>query len=247
MVQADGQRRYVFERVFNFRDLGGYPTGNGQHIRWGKLFRADSIDRLTAAEATLVRDELDVRTIIDLRDGTPEQLGPLVTPPVARHHLTAWDDELRWHLYESPEPICSAFYILIAERFGKLYAQAAQLISESAGATIIHCTIGKDRTGVFSAVILSLLGVPRQTIVEDYALSSLAVGQIQQMMLDEGVPPAFDGRLHLTLAVIPEAIEDLLLQIDDRYGSAAGYLTAHGLSQATIDQLRSSLLTDAGS
>lgn len=84
------ERLVALEGAFNFRDLGGYPSRDGRHTRWGRLFRSDTLHELTQADVEVIRG-LGLTTVIDLR--TPKELartgrGLLGPEPIGFHHLS---------------------------------------------------------------------------------------------------------------------------------------------------------------
>ena len=159
----------------NFRDLGGYPAADGSRIRWRQLFRADGLTRLDEDDCSHLSD-LGLATVIDLRtQGELDERGsfPRHTLAVAYHHLPLTDvlppteDLAR---YDEPSFVTRRYEDLFAQGAASL-ARAVDVLAEpGALPAVFHCSAGKDRTGVLAAIVLGFLGVPREVIVEDYAL-----------------------------------------------------------------------------
>lgn len=189
----------------NVRDLGGLPTTDGGRIRPGALIRADGLFRLTPAGVAAVRAAGVVR-ILDLRrlaecEGAPS---PFAADPIHLHlpllqnHPTyeAPHDTYGPMLDHNGERICRAFRALAAA---------------PAGAVVVHCHGGRDRTAVLVALALAVAGVPDEAIVADYALS-----------------PERDAL----------AMRNTMAHLADRYGGAEAYLQAAGVPPADIEAVR---------
>lgn len=174
------------EGCFNFRDLGGYRAAGGRTLRWRRLFRADGLHRLTDADRDRL-DELDVRTVLDLR--TPSELdrhGQLSWPgrSFGWRHLAMMDvlpkiDEFNdtWATTEG----VSGQYLSILAGAAPAVTDALDALAEPATYPVVmHCMAGKDRTGILAALVLGLIGVADDDIVADYALSAKAM----ERMLD---------------------------------------------------------------
>ena len=119
-----------------------------------------------------------------------------------------------------------------------------ELTSDDAFPALVHCSAGKDRTGVVIALILAVLGVPDEVIAADYALSAIyldpeqtpAIGQLQA---STGLGAELTSAL---LASPPELILWVLDRVTAGAGSAEGYLRAHGLTDDALMSLRAALI-----
>ncbi len=239
------ERHIPFVAVHNFRDLGGYEAAGGRPIRWRRLFRADSLQGLSQDEARWLRDELGLRTVIDMQGGVGRDPGPLVANGVNRHHLSIWDDHMQELLMRLERPISGEFYVTLAERFGLQFTEALRLLSEEGSyPAVFHCTIGKDRTGVLAALLLATLGVDDETIIADYGLSNSAIAQIREHLLTlPDLSDDYKARLDLTLAVEPLAIATLLDELRARHGSIEEFVNKHGLKEQELRRIQEILLT----
>ncbi|MBM3646726.1 MAG: tyrosine-protein phosphatase [Alphaproteobacteria bacterium] len=167
----------------NFRDLGGYRTADGRTVRPRKIFRSAHLGTLTAEDRTAL-GKLGVRTIVDLRGvaeaaETPHQVdgvgcrvvGAPIEPRLGEKIRAAVDDGtatphlmmqfLTEHYRDYPRHGAPGFRTLFAT-----------LSDGRQRPLVFHCTAGKDRTGFASALLLTLLGVPWQTVMEDYLLTN---------------------------------------------------------------------------
>jgi len=238
-------RHIPLEGAVNFRDLGGYEAADGRRVKWRTLFRADGLSRLTDPDRAAIR-QLGVATVIDLRTTTEVAQGrfPVDDIPVGFHHLPLLD--------EMPDP--DRFKMapgVLGTQYGEMARAAAPQIAEAVGIVarrhahpvIVHCTAGKDRTGVLVAVLLSLLGVPEETIVDDYALSGMAMAALRQRLIDrypEG-REVIEGADEMFSAA-PANMATLLRTLDADYGSVRRYGEAIGIGPDVVADLQETLL-----
>jgi protein-tyrosine phosphatase len=243
-----GERHIPFEASFNFRDVGGYETVDGRRIRWGAVFRSDTLHRLTTADLERAL-ELGVRTVIDLRS-TDEltQWGRFPgTDRVDFHHLPLFEqDALPYEPLgpDDPEPPEGMGYIEMALAGRTALATALRVIAKGDHAAVFHCAAGKDRTGILAALLLSTLGVPDEIIAADYQIS------------EEALKPSFawaeenDEAMAAELAQLapwmhqsrPEVMHAFLDMLREHHGSIDGYLVDAGLEPEVLDLLRARLL-----
>ncbi len=236
-------RRIPLAGTFNVRDVGGYPALGGT-VRAGRLLRGDALHRLDdAARATLA--DLPVRTVVDLREDFEARLSPdalegtgiaVLRLPVFRFTGDSFGrapDDLK-SVYDHMVDDCGA---VLATAVGHVAAPEAQPV-------LVHCSAGKDRTGVVVAVVLSLLGVPDAVIAEDYHLTSAYLAEeftqaVEQLQASTGLGQRLNGQ---ALACPPELILATLERMRAAHGSVEGYLLAHGLTAEQIAELRRSLI-----
>jgi protein-tyrosine phosphatase len=237
-------RLIPFERCFNFRDLGGYETGDGRRLRWRSLYRSMTPEFMTSADAEAAR-ELNIGLVIDLRGPRFKTSGPIGEPPAQRvtpgrrRALIRDPEELNTFLQLSPEEALP----IVLDRMAPSIAKGAALIAESTGPVLVHCRLGKDRTGVFCAALLKLLGVDDETVIADYLLSTETLDAAHSLVR-EGEPADQVGRGSRVANEPPSraAMQAVLASLDDRYGGAEAYFLANGLSRRRIAALRAKLL-----
>lgn len=125
-------------------------------------------------------------------------------------------------------------------------AAVAAIADAAPGGVLVHCHAGKDRTGIVTALVLSLLGVDEEVIADDYALTSLNLEPLILEWLDSLTDdPGERERLRTLADPVREVMLDTLAHLRNRHGSAAAYLEAAGLSEAQFERLRSRLLESA--
>lgn len=238
------ERSFLFERVYNFRDLGGYPTSDGRVVRWRRLFRSGELQRMSEAEVTRTREALGIITVIDFRSADEADdargLGGLSDPPARRHHLPMGNARSKFEARASGR--WDPAYGAMLEEHGDAWAQAVRVLAtEDAYPALFHCVTGKDRTGVLAALVLDTLGVDEATILADYAESQRAMDLLVERLRAAGaVGP--DRPPNPALGVVPAAMAEMLTTLRARYGSARGFLTARGVQPHVFDALEAQLL-----
>lgn len=240
------ERRIDLPGCANFRDLGGYPTRGGMRLRWRHLFRSDALHGLTSEGVDRAVDELGIGAIIDLRstgEVGADGRGKLRDRPPVYHHLPLFEGPLT----VDPELVnrltLAERYFLMAERAQVPIARVVSALAECSTPVVYHCTAGKDRTGLISALVLGLLGVPDEFIVADYAATQDNLDAIiGRLMQSAGYRDVIDNLPADTLHAKPETMFSLLDQLRDRYGSFRGYANDIGLGNEVIHRLEGGLL-----
>jgi protein-tyrosine phosphatase len=241
-------RMIALEGAVNFRDLGGYAAGDGLQTRWRTLFRADGLGELTETDMGVLR-EFGIRTVIDLRSGSELERGrfDVEAHPVAFHHFPFIDELPDAQDFDRKPGLLGTQYLeIVRDAGGQILAALDVLAAPEALPAVFHCTAGKDRTGVLSAVVLSLLGVDEPTVVADYALSGAAMLRLRAKLIAK-YP---EGRETLenideVFSAEPAQMEQLLEHIETEYGSVATYIEGLGAGPGLVDGLRSVLLEPA--
>ena len=252
-------RRLDLEGPVNFRDLGGYETAEGRTVRRRHLFRSDALFRLTESDAAQVR-ALGVTTLIDFR--TPDELEQhgfggmdhldaehlhLPTIDTTRRVLDLSDDEAQ----EVARALVTAAdaYMMMLDRGSNAYASALRVVAESAAPVVFFCAAGKDRTGVFAALVLGLLGVSDDDIVTDYALTHEVIEKIH-ILRTSTTSEEDDERMASYAHLIgedlrnayPASMQATIERLRERYGGWEGYASEIGVGPDVLDQLRARLL-----
>jgi protein-tyrosine phosphatase len=242
LVFAAG-RRLELAGVFNLRDVGGYPADGGRAVRWRTLLRSDALHLLDPA-GTAVLAGLGLHTIVDLRTAMEAGLAPSALGSLAASARVQHISILTGDLEELPLEL-AAIYEYMIDHCGAAVAEAITVLAAAGGRpALVHCSAGKDRTGIVVALILALLGVPDEVIAADYALSATyldpertpAIGQLQA---STGLGDDLSKPL---LSSTPELILDVLARVRAGSGSVEGYLLDHGLRPADVSRLREALL-----
>jgi len=243
----------------NFRDIGGLPTADGRTIKAGVVYRSGQLSGLTAEDYAALAP-LGIRVVYDLRTdgeraGAPTRWSgspapDLVSAPMAfgtlpvNLPLPELLKQLaeRIHSEQDARALMETGMTELVEtgrgQLGKVLAG----IAAGTGAAVVHCTAGKDRTGLLMAVLLSILEVPHDRIVQDYLQSNvrLASGGALPENLKSPIDPQF---LRPLTSVDAAYLEGAFEKIRRDYGSITEYRRRGlGLSDEQARQLRSRLL-----
>jgi len=248
----------------NFRDLGGYETTDGRFVRWGLIYRSGVLSNLTPSDFNYL-GQLGVRVVCDFRTAQENATAPEIWIPdshVVQVSLPIGDgtgkgavSSMQQMLATNPTPaqlrqwltdIYGGFAFTNAPEYAKVFVQ----LKEDHLPLLYHCAAGKDRTGVFSALLLLTLGVPEETVLADYALTNKYLLNSMSAEDSKKMLASNPGLAHLTpeqrsvlMAADPEYLKSTLRQIDKKYGTFDNYRrNALGVSDHDVEILRSRLL-----
>lgn len=229
--------------VHNLRDVGGIPVQES-HVRHGILLRSGQLSDLTPRGS----EELSgrVRQVIDLRDDdeVARQPSALAGVQVERIPLLLGSVE---SFFMADTDLAGLYRHLVDECAAQLVA-AVRVIA-AGRPTLVHCTVGKDRTGVVVALALSAVGADRDAVVADYALTASQLSPERNRTVVQYLRTYLpDARNAVQLATESPApvMAALLRDLDERYGSVAAYLQRSGLSEAELAALRAALVEESG-
>ncbi len=244
------ERRLALEGCFNFRDLGGYPTADGQRIAWRRLFRSDGLHALTPGDVELLLgDAVGLSDVIDLRSTAElesEGRGPLEATPTSFHHTPLFDGAASAGRSMAADMSLAERYFGLLEIAMDPIARIVGVVADAEGASVYHCAAGKDRTGVISAVLLGLLGVADEVVVADYALTRENLDAILDRLSSlEGYKDMLDTLPPDTHHAHPETMAELIERVGDRWGGFEGYVREAGVDATTLEKLRARVLEAA--
>lgn len=248
VVERECTRRLAWDGCLNARDLGGYRTADGRETRRGAVVRSDSLATLTGAgRAALI--EHGVRSIVDLRlpSEVAEAPNPFAEPG---GHGIAYANVSFIDPAAGPSGEFTSLaddYTSMLDQFRPAVAAVMTAIARAPeGGVLVHCRGGKDRTGLIAALLLELVGVPRETIGTDYALTAECLRPLEEEWLENGPGERADRKKAL-IAYEPRAeiMVEVLDHLDERYGGAEAYLVGAGVGADDVTLIRRRLLAAA--
>ena len=241
----NANRPLPLDGAWNVRELGGYRTADGRITRSGVFFRADGTSELSPQDVKTLRS-LGVTLTADLR--SPEEVtqrpSRLADCEGMRYEHVVMFDGMQSAMFQGTLPeTMGELYTALLDGAKPQFARLFRLFLENSGASLFHCTAGKDRTGVTAMLLLSLAGVPEETIVADYAASEenlreqAARQKAQFAAMGVKIPPHVFGSQ-------PRDMKTALAHLNSRYGGAASYLRLCGLREEELAALRERLVAD---
>ena len=230
--------------LLNARDLGGLPLAGGGLTRHGHLFRADA-PLVLGPEDRAQLAHFGLTTVVDLREAhelAREPNGLADADGIAIEHVEVWS-LINASGIEPADPWdITGFYLAAIDHAGPAFATATRLLADAEGAAMFHCTVGKDRTGLLALLILETVGVTREAVIEDFALTEPRIGPIRERLLLDAEQRGIARRDFVRLlGATPDLIEPALEHLERRHGGAEAYLLRHGAGAATLARLRSKL------
>jgi len=242
------------ERILNFRDLGGTETEDGRRVKKGLFFRCAMLEEATKNDVKEL-NALGVKLVFDYRNpgevpgdgGYPyNQIGamrfafPMLTGKNKLYRLQTQSNLKRAFSRVSIEDVKDTYRALPFGNEG--YKRMAKALTDGETPFIQHCSAGKDRTGVGSAILLGILGVSFAEILKDYLKSGIIENEIREkaaQQLPRFLGKWFKKKFGLLFGVRAELLEAALDDILKRYGSFQKYiLDEFGLTTEAVKELR---------
>jgi protein-tyrosine phosphatase len=255
-------RRLPLEGAKNFRDLGGYRAGDGRYVRWGLVYRSNYLVDLTPKDFAYLSG-LGIRLVCDVRSeaerartpdhwvGNAPEFFSIPIGPNRDGTLTPEELKQRVAALSSESKNSTRGYDKLAIDFAPQFGNILRRLAAGDLPAVEHCSSGKDRTGLFSAILLTALGVPRDVVIQDYLLTTqylLAPDSIEKTTADLqkifGLSEPLDAStVGALMTTKPETLAATFASLDKTYGSFDGYLqNALEISNSDLGTLRQRLL-----
>lgn len=267
---AGGGRTRVAERLLplqggrNFRDLGGYRATDGRQVKWGRIYRSGVMSGLTMADLTYL-SELGVQVVCDLRSVQERGTEPNPMLKAEGPQVVAFDYDMGGSISQLMQATTraqavdtfAAAYVDFIDMLAPNYADMFARLVRREAPLAMNCSAGKDRTGMGSALVLSVLGVPRETVVADYALTQtftppanyarqiksgapMSGVNSQQAQAFSRMPPEV---LNVIMGSDPQVMRQALAKVDRKFGGPVELAKGRfGLTDAKIARLRDAYL-----
>lgn len=235
------------EGCFNVRDAGGWPAADGGWMRTHVLYRADDPVRITDAGRTAI-EALGLEAVVDLRQLNQVERSAGFAEPAITYHVPIVDQVIDTEnppRLEQPGDI-EALYQDMVQRGGAQLVRAVKAVAAHVcdGPVLVHCAAGKDRTGILVALIQAAIGIPLESIVEEYALSDKPTRLRREEMVSN--PLADDPPVARSPAVLWTAPAETMARFAGRaietYGSLEAWPAAMGVPPDAIGRLRDGLV-----
>lgn len=230
----------------NFRDLGGYKTTDGREVKWGKLYRSGVLSNLTSGDYDYLR-EREIATIVDFRSSDERETEPTrwaagnVIAMNWDYEMGNWEQEFAKVLSkpgfgkEDLVKLMDQGYVGLVQQQTPHYRAMFQQMINQDEPLLFHCTAGKDRTGIGAALILTALGVDRETVKKDYLLSNDYLKNSDMFKLPVDASEK-EKRMFAFFSQLPEDVRGVLAgveaswldsafaEMEREHGSVEGYI-----------------------
>ncbi|MEV5830995.1 tyrosine-protein phosphatase [Spirillospora sp. NPDC052242] len=251
-----GDTRWIeLDGAVNARDLGGLPTADGRTTRRGRVLRSDNLQDLSVADVRLLCDDYALKNVVDLRSETETRLegpGPLNrVPSITVHqlpllpeggHRTDVTADTTAAALPAQERSTAHYLGYLRDRADSVVA-ALRVMTRADGSTLVHCAAGKDRTGVICALALETVGVTREAVVADYAQTGERLDAVlARLRATDTYAADLDGLPAEAHRPDPAIMEKVLARLEEEFGGAVGWLTAHGWTEEDTQALQDRLL-----
>jgi protein-tyrosine phosphatase len=245
----------TLEGASNVRDLGGLSTTDGRRTRFRRLYRSDSPSELTPRDVRTLVEERGLRHLVDLR--TVEEVerdgpGPLRLAGLTyANHAMSSDPGVGQVVPEIMRGNLAGHYLGYLGSGAERVVAAARLLADpGCHPALVHCAAGKDRTGTLVAILLDAVGVRRDEIVADYALTDAnmdaVIARVVRRLEAAGEPvPTMTGSLaDEARRARAQTMVEFLDQLTTVFGGGAGWLLAHDFPDAELTRFRATFLSD---
>ncbi len=231
---ADSNQRLVhMQGALNFRDIGGYKTTDGKEVKWGKLFRSASISKLTDDDM-VVMEQKKIHTVIDLRGNAESAAAPDRLLPGTDYTLCPAGSDSLPDAKRMADRLKQGGFLekiygtegvkYFGDRYRSLFVKLISLNEDEA--VLYHCTGGRDRTGMATALVLYVLGVPQETIEADFVASNVyLVPMMSQTRASMAKASGLsEEQVRKEMDLRPALIHSFFDAIRSNYGSVENFL-----------------------
>jgi protein-tyrosine phosphatase len=232
----------------NVRDLAGLPATGGRRVRPGVLLRGDHVDALTGPDLAVLRDEVGLRAVIDLRTTreAPAAREWVGTLGLTRLHLPLVDltgtTSPRRVREELGDDVGAIYRRMLAGAGPNLVRILEFLVEDGHTPALVHCAAGKDRTGITVAVLLAAAGVEEPGIVADYVATGERLDRVRAALAQRELYRQMGQDSSPAAVLESAAIEAVLDTVKELGGGAAGFLIAQGADPSLVTRWRDLLL-----
>lgn len=228
---ADSAQRVVrMQGTVNFRDVGGYKTKDGKRVVWGKVFRSADVSRLTEQDLTVL-EQKHIHTVIDFRGVKEAAAAPDHLLPKTDYLLCPAGSDSLPGPAQMNEIIKNGNFLekfygntqYLGDRYKPLFQKL--LVLPANESIMYHCTGGRDRTGMATALFLYALGVPQQTIEADFTASNVYLLPMNKRMF-QGLQQSTgmdEETIRKALELKPELLHSLFNAIKGKYGTVENF------------------------
>ncbi len=227
-------KRYNFTGTFNTRDLGGYPIIGTHYTKYNSVIRSDALNNLSEKDIKLLLD-LKITTIIDLRNPKMAELSPNCLTKNSLFDCYNFKMSVSSEVPKTEDEFVQSYIDMASNK--ESMSKIMKTIANAHNGVLFHCQEGKDRTGIVSAILLSLVGVPKQDILADYHVSSAYFIDYINIVLEK-----FKDVSEFLLYTKAEYMDKFLKLFNEKFYSVEEYMKFLDLTNAEILNIKFKLL-----
>lgn len=251
-VSDSTQRQIKLQGASNARDLGGYKTKDGHHVKWDKIYRSADISKLSPADMD-TQQQRNFTYVVDFRGTKEAQAAPdklnantdyILCPAGSEQNMADWIKKLAT-LQSGGDSMMIVFYgntEFLAARYKPFFEKL--LVVPHNKALLFHCTAGKDCTGIGAALLLYALGVPYKTIMADYLASNIYRQASNENMVAQMVKAHMNELVAKDISTVKvQYLAATFAAINKQYGSIDNFLNGPvGLDKSKTNLLKKKFL-----
>lgn len=267
--------RISFEKLNNTRDLGQFTTEDGRRIRPRRLLRSGNLHSLSLEDRAILQNDYQLKIVVDFRTETEKDAEPdtkigkvqyewlpildEATMGISREQESSKDglkmlaDFLMRPGFDAKEYMKNTYKQLVLSDFSrKQYRRFFDILMDAPedGAVLWHCSAGKDRVGIGTALLLTALGVPREDIIDDYLATNTfysdTLNRMIGVMTEKAGTKDIIPKVDAFFSVSPVYIEAVFDIIQDDFGGIDAFLENEmGLTQERRTALKEKYLLKA--
>lgn len=238
---------YEPEGIHNFRELSGYTLRAGGAIRTRMIYRSGALELMTDRDRAFLAQEIGLRRILDLRH--PDELAGTRGPHALADRVVALSvfsetqtqesliAELNGLYGNGPSPRRYLHYLDIG---GERLAQGFAMFAEEQNYPIlVHCTAGKDRTGVLLGMVMDVLGASDEDIANEYGLSDASIDRLIAYLRSSGrALEGTDEEIRARLSTPPDRMAGFIELMRQKHGSAEAFFLRKGVTEKQVEKVR---------
>jgi protein-tyrosine phosphatase len=234
--------------AYNIRDLGGLRTRDKRRTRHGLIYRGDSLDSVTPADAKILFDKLGIGGVVDLRTKAETELfdGEL---PVPRYRFSVLaEGRLGSEPFPSDDPAeLAKVYLSNLEGGRPAVKNTFEIIAADLQAgvpTLFHCAAGRDRTGIIAALLLGLVEVTYGEIARDYVQSNRNARRVTKKLAENPLYANHEAHRDEVILLHELTILGFMRQLQEQEGGPRQFCQDSGISEETISIIESKFVGD---
>lgn len=233
--------------AYNVRDLGGLRTRDGRRTRHGVIYRGDSLDSITPADARILFGKLGIGAIVDLRTKAETELSGLLFPVPRHRYSVLVEGRLGHEPFPSDDPVELAKVYMGNLETGRAAVKGTfDIIADnlrSGVATLFHCAAGRDRTGIVAALLLGLVGVTYGQIAMDYVQSNRNARRVTKKLAENPLYANHDTRRPEVILLREQTILGFMRLLREQAGGPRQFCLDCGVTEETISVIEDYFVT----